>query len=790
MVPLDALGRSTRKPGSVICGKWRIEAHLRSTATSATYSAIHRNGARIALKILHGHLSTDKTLQARFRREAYVANTIPHPDTVKVIDDDETDDGCALLVMDHFDGETLEELRIRKGGKLPVEMATAFLDQLLDIIAAAHDQGVVHRDIKPETVFVTKEGKIKVHDFGTARVLHESSSPHEMTAAGMVVGSPSSMAPEQARGQRDLVDAQSDVFSLGALLFLLISGEQVHNIENPLAALVAAAKSKARSLRTVTGPEVSDAIVEVVDRALAFKKGDRWPDVRAFRAALRAAKGEMIDTFPQAGRRDPLADLMGDTAENPALLMADDGDVQMLPATQPPPAAHAVDSTLLLSSPQAARLPQGLGPQAPKAPAAPKPPAIPSAPASAPKAPVMAARIPKAPTSSPTGPTGPTDQTSPMSSGSANVGGGRGWQDRNDYEDTEDAPTLARSPLDPELMAALADVRRGVVGVAPSRDVPRVTPSSPPRPGTPSSPPRPGGPPRPGSAPTAPKAPAVPQIDRSPTARMDGSPEKPGAARAPVVAKLARPSAPALPPPLPSAPASAPSVPSHRDDGKDPRFATVVMAGSPGDDRPKLQRPSFDLPPSDEHTMVDLPAMPPSAPPSAPEVHAAMVVGRAPQPPANPPGFAYMQPPAYPQQQHQQQHQQQQQQHQQQPMGGMGMPNPFGPPAGRPGFDLPPMRPPMGSSGGLRAPTPFEVFEAAPPPPQMPPMMQVPLGEFPGRRLSMHEDLRILVPEQSLMLDHNPFADAAKRRRRITIGVVSGVVLVVLIALVMMARSG
>jgi hypothetical protein len=206
------------------------------------------------------------------------------------------------------------------------------------------------------------------------------------------------------------------------------------------------------------------------------------------------------------------------------------------------------------------------------------------------------------------------------------------------------------------------------------------------------------------------------------------------------------------------------------------------MAGSPGDDRPKLQRPSFDLPPSDEHTMVDLPAMPPSSPASAPEVHAAMVVGRAPQQPANPPGFAYMQAPAYPQQQQQQQ--------QQQPFGGMAQPSPFGPSGGRPGFDLPPMRPPMGSSGGLRAPTPFEVFEAAPPPPQMPPMMQVPLGEFPGRRLSMHEDLRILVPEQSLMLDHNPFADAAKRRKRITIGVVSGVVLVVLVALVLMARSG
>ncbi len=776
MVPLDALGRSTRKPGSVICGKWRIEAHLRSTATSATYSAIHRNGARIALKILHGHLSTDKTLQARFRREAYVANTIPHPDTVKVIDDDETDDGCALLVMDHFDGETLEELRVRKGGKLPVDTATAFIDQLLDIIAAAHDQGVVHRDIKPETVFVTKQGKIKVHDFGTARVLHESSSPQEMTAAGMVVGSPSSMAPEQARGQRDLVDAQSDVFSLGALLFLLISGEQVHNISNPLAALVAAAKSKARSLRTVTGNDVSDAIVEVVDRALSFQKVDRWPDARAFRAALRAAKGELIDTFPQAGRRDPLADLMGDTSENP--LLGEDGDVPMQAGSRPePPQANVPDSTLMLSSPYS-RAPHTPAAAPPGPTSVPRPPGMPAAPhaphpsreapasASA-HGPVMAARVPKAPASSPTGQTAPT---APMPSGSADssaVGGGRDWQSRDAYDDAEDGPTLARSPLDPELVAALADVRRGNVGMSPSRDIPRVTPSSPaspPRPGTPSSPPRPGGPPRPGVAPTAPKAPPVPQNE-------NGADKAP---RAPVVAKLARPSGPPGPSSPPSAPARAmpPGVASHRDDGKDPRFATVVMAGSPGEDRPKLQRPSFDLPPADEQTMVDLPAMPPSAP----EVHAAVVVGRAPQAPANPAnpqGFGYMQPPAYPQQQP--------------PMSGMGMGAGMG---GRPGFDMPPMRPPVGSSGGLRAPTPFEVFQTPPPAPHMPSGMQVPHGEFPGRRLSMHEDLRILVPEQSLALDQNPFADAAKRRKRITIGVVVGIVVVVIAALLLMARSG
>ncbi|HQY62774.1 MAG TPA: serine/threonine-protein kinase, partial [Polyangiaceae bacterium] len=339
----------------MVCGKWRIVQHLRSTPTTATYAALHRNGAEVTLKILHSNLAGDKTLQARFRREAYVANTVPHPDAVKVIDDDETEDGCALLVMDHFEGDTLEELRIRKRGKLPYEQVAGYMEQLLDILAAAHDAGVVHRDLKPEAVLVTKQGRVKVHDFGTARVLTETANVHEMTAAGLVVGSPANMAPEQARGQRDLVDAQSDIFSLGALYFLLLSGRAVHEEESPLAALMAAASRPAPSLRTVVGVDVPDGVVEAVDRALAFMKVNRWPDARAFKAALRAGRGEMIDTFPQAGRRDPLADLMGSMKDGAALAVAFATGTQDDPGFAPDP-----------SPPQA--------PQAARAPGAPLPP--------------------------------------------------------------------------------------------------------------------------------------------------------------------------------------------------------------------------------------------------------------------------------------------------------------------------------------------------------------------------------------------------------------------------------
>ena len=521
---MDLIGRSARKPGSVICGKWRIEALLRATSNSATYSAIHRNGARVALKILHAHLSTDKTLQARFRREAYVANTIPHPDTVKVIDDDETDDGCAVLVMDHFDGETLEELRNRKGGKIGLEVASAFMDQLLDIIASAHDQGMVHRDIKGETVFVTKEGRVKVHDFGTARVLSETSAPAEMTAAGMVIGSPSSMAPEQARGQRDMVDAQSDIFSLGALFFTLVSGEPVHKIANPLAALVAAAKTRAPSLRTVVSAyEVSDAVVEAVDRALAFQKADRWPDVRAFRAALRAARGELIDTFPQPGRRDPLADLMAEeTTENSILLVDDDvplmpvADARRAPA-QPPPAPPPS------SARQAPPLPNaGVGaarpsaPRLPNAPSAAVPPRLPSAQNAQSAPPRMAARVMSGPERRAAERAGQAAPAPPQAPPPQAPQARPSWQDEEDHDD--DA-TLAQSELDPELMAALADLRKDAVPIAPTKAVPRVggRNDGPPRPGgtRPSVIPRPGprseAPPPPSEPPTAIALPSAPR---------------------------------------------------------------------------------------------------------------------------------------------------------------------------------------------------------------------------------------------------------------------------------------
>lgn len=280
--------RAHGRVGSVVRGKYRVEAFLAAGTMANVYAATHRNGSRVALKILHKDLAADPALSERFRREGYFANSIGHPGIVRAIDDDETEDGCAFLVMELLDGETLEEKRRRKGGRLPLHWVLGVADTLLDILAAAHARDVLHRDLKPDNVFVTKDGEVKVLDFGVAR-WNDGKSSSDMTGVGMVLGTPAYMPPEQALGRRQDVDAQSDLWGVGATLFVVLSGETVHEGGDAKAKLIATARTPARSLVEVA-PHVPRAVAAVIDRALAFDKRDRWPDARAMREALRWAR--------------------------------------------------------------------------------------------------------------------------------------------------------------------------------------------------------------------------------------------------------------------------------------------------------------------------------------------------------------------------------------------------------------------------------------------------------------------------------------------------------------------
>jgi serine/threonine-protein kinase len=272
--------------GRILRDRWRIDARLARGGVGTVYAATHRNGSRAAIKVLHPEFARVEDTRRRFLQEGYAANQVNHPGVVRILDDDTTEDGHAYLVMELLEGELLETRRIRKGGTLPLSDVYEVGEQLLDVLSAAHDNGIVHRDIKPDNLFVTQDGRLKVLDFGFAQM--RVGVRLDVTATGLLLGTPGFMSPEQAVGDRDKVDAQTDIWAAGATLFTLVSGEPVHAGPTAISMLVAAANVRPRSLSSVTSG-VPQALVEVVDRAIAFEKTKRWPNARMMQSALRKA---------------------------------------------------------------------------------------------------------------------------------------------------------------------------------------------------------------------------------------------------------------------------------------------------------------------------------------------------------------------------------------------------------------------------------------------------------------------------------------------------------------------
>ena len=219
------LDRARARVGQTLRAKWRLDKLLGVGGMAAVYAGTHRNGARAAIKILHLALSLDPDVRQRFLREGYIANTVDHPGAVRVLDDDVAEDGCAFLVMELLDGVSLDGHAERRGGKLPYPEVLAIAGKLLEVLSAAHGKGIVHRDIKPDNVFLTREGSLKLLDFGIARLAGATSG--KQTAEGSAFGTPAFMAPEQALGRVREIDARTDLWAVGATMFSLLSGREV-----------------------------------------------------------------------------------------------------------------------------------------------------------------------------------------------------------------------------------------------------------------------------------------------------------------------------------------------------------------------------------------------------------------------------------------------------------------------------------------------------------------------------------------------------------------------------------
>jgi eukaryotic-like serine/threonine-protein kinase len=283
----DSTVKAQARVGAFVKDKWRLDSLIGVGGMAAVYAATHRNKNRVAVKMLHAQFSGDETVRTRFLREGYLANTVEHTGAVKVLDDDVSEDGSAFLVMELLDGETIEARWLRKKQRLDAGEVLAIGDKLLDVLASAHDKGIVHRDIKPENLFLTREGTLKVLDFGIARIF-EGSRDQKGTRQGYIMGTPAFMSPEQALAQWDEVDGRTDLWAVGATMFTLLTGRHVHEAKTGNEQLIRSATTPAISVGSIDAG-LAPPIVELVDRALAFDKKERWADARAMRAALRKA---------------------------------------------------------------------------------------------------------------------------------------------------------------------------------------------------------------------------------------------------------------------------------------------------------------------------------------------------------------------------------------------------------------------------------------------------------------------------------------------------------------------
>jgi serine/threonine-protein kinase len=272
--------------GSLFDGRYQVVRKLGAGGMANVYLAEDQElGRRVAIKILNDRHAGDEQFVERFRREAKNAAALSHPNIVSIYDRGEAE-GTYYIAMEYLEGRSLKELIVSRG-PAPITVAVEYARQILQALRFAHRHGIVHRDIKPHNIVVGRDGRLKVTDFGIARA-----GTSQRTEAGAIVGTAQYLSPEQARGAN--VDQRSDVYSLGIVLYELLTGTLPFNGDTPVEIAMKHLSSAAEPPST-TRPEIPRDLDLIVMRSLAKDPDDRYQSAEEMDADLeRFARGAAV----------------------------------------------------------------------------------------------------------------------------------------------------------------------------------------------------------------------------------------------------------------------------------------------------------------------------------------------------------------------------------------------------------------------------------------------------------------------------------------------------------------
>ncbi len=252
----------------------------------------------VALKFLPANVSRDQDAKQRFIQEAKAASSLDDPHICTIYEIGESDDGQLFIAMAFYDGSTLQELMERR--KIKIDDAASIARQMAKGLAVAHEAGIVHRDVKPANVMVTRKGLVKLLDFGVAK-LGESS---DLTREGSTIGTASYMSPEQARGEQ--VDARSDIWSIGAVLYEMLTGARPFGGGYEAAVAYSIINEDPPPIAPAR-PDTPEGLIDVVNKALSKKAQDRYPTAGALAEELGVYSGEtIVETAPQPAYKGPV----------------------------------------------------------------------------------------------------------------------------------------------------------------------------------------------------------------------------------------------------------------------------------------------------------------------------------------------------------------------------------------------------------------------------------------------------------------------------------------------------